>query len=346
MPSLAIVLAFWMQASTLLQQGRTEYLNGHFAAAERLLVDALGQLAQGDNGLRAKALGNLGDVYSEQEEYMKAESAYFQALSLWRQLSDPGDAALMLHNLGMIYSIQERNDEALRFLTQAYRFVQSASPGDPSITAITAQVLNGLGIVHYRRNSNNKAEQFFNQALDIVQTSGVEFNTAGVLNNLGALYLREHKFKQAEDVLNHALKIKEANQGLADPDLIPELNTLGAIFMATGKYLEAEQQYERSLMILQSRRTDFAPAIARALHSLSRTYSKLGRQLESDNALMEAANIARENLNKDSEMARILEDYSRLLKSHGKTEEAAVLRAQLKRARAVADLVVRPHPSL
>ena len=87
----------------------------------------------------------------------------------------------MLHNLGMIYSIQERNDEALRFLTQAYQSVQSASPGDP---AITAEVLNGLGIVHYGRNSNAKAEQFFNQALEVVHTSGVPFNTAGVLNNL------------------------------------------------------------------------------------------------------------------------------------------------------------------
>jgi hypothetical protein len=45
-------------------------------------------------------------------------------------------------------------------------------------------------------------------------------------------------------------------------------------------------------------------------------------------------------------MARILEDYSRFLKNHGKTEEAAILRAQVKRARAAADLVVRPHPSL
>jgi tetratricopeptide (TPR) repeat protein len=343
MPCVAIVLALWVQASALLQQGRAEYLNGHFAAAERLLVDALGQLTQGDNVLRAKALGNLGDVYSDQEEYVKAESAYSQALSLWRQLSDAGNAALMLHNLGMIYSIQNRNDEALRFLTPAYQLVQSASPADP---AVTAQVLNGLGIVYYRRNSNNKAEQFFNRALDVVHTSGVGFNTAGVLNNLGAIYLRQHKFKQAEDVLNQALKIKETNKGLVDPDLIPELNTLGALYTATGKYLEAEQQYERVLMILESRRSDFAPAIARALHSLSRTYSKLGRQLESDNALMEAANIARENLNKDSEMAQILEDYSKLLKNHGRTEEAAILRAQVKRARAVADLVVHPHPSL
>jgi tetratricopeptide (TPR) repeat protein len=343
MPYVAIVLALWTQVPTLLQEGRAEYLNGHFATAERLLVDALAQLSQNDNSLRAKALGNLGDVYSEQEEYLKAEGAYSQALSLWKQLSDPGDAALMLHNLGMIYSIQERNDEALRFLTQAYQSVKSALPADP---AITAQVLNGLGIVHYRRNNNGKAEQFFNRALEVVHTSGVQFNTGGVLNNLGALYLRQHKFKQAEDVLYQALKIKEADKGPANPDLIPELNTLGAIYTATGKYLEAERQYERSLMILESRRTDFAPAIARTLHSLSRTYSKLGRQLESDMALTEAATIARGNLSKDSEMAQIVQDYSKLLKSHGKTEEAALLRAQVKRARAVADLVVRTHPSL
>jgi tetratricopeptide (TPR) repeat protein len=339
----AIVLALWTQAPALLQQGRAEYLAGHFAAAEHLLVDALSQISQNDNRLRAKALGNLGDVYSEQEEYPKAESSYSQALSLWKQLSDPGNAALMMHNLGMIYSIQERNDEALRFLTQAYQSVQSTSPADP---AITAQVLNGLGIFHYRRNNNAKAEQFFSQALEVVQTSGVQFNTAGVLNNLGALYLRQHKFKQAEDVVNQAVKIKEADKGAADPDLIPELNTLGAIYTATGQYLEAERQYERSLMILESRRADFAPAIARTLHSLSRTYAKLGRRLESEMALTEAAAIARQNLNKDSEMAQIVEDYSKLLKSRGKTEEAALLRAQVKRARAIADLVVRTHPSL
>jgi tetratricopeptide (TPR) repeat protein len=343
MPYVAIVLALWTQTPTLLQEGRAEYLAGHFAAAEQLLVDALSQLSQNDNILRAKALGNLGDVYSEQEEYPKAESAYSKAFSLWKQLSEPGNAALMLHNLGMIYSIQERNDEALRLLNQAYQSVQSTSPPDP---AITAQVLNGLGIFHYRRNNNAKAGQFFNQALEVVQTSGVQFNTAGILNNLGALYLRQHKFKQSEDFLNRALKIKEADKGTADPDLIPELNTLGAIYTATGRYLEAERQYERLLMILESRRADFAPAIARTLHSLSRTYSRLGRQLESDMALTEAATTARENLSKDSEMAQIVEDYSKLLKSHGKTEEAALLRAQVKRARAVADLVVRPHPSL
>ena len=123
------------------------------------------------------------------------------------------------------------------------------------------------------------------------------------------------------------------------------MNTLGAIYTAMSKYVEAQQQYERALAYLNPGVPDFAPAMARILHSLSRTYSKLGRQPESDYALTQAANIARDNLSKDSEMARIAEDYSRLLKRQGKTEETANLRAQVKRARATADLIIRTHPS-
>ena len=80
------------------------------------------------------------------------------------------------------------------------------------------------------------------------------------------------------------------------------------------------------------------------LHSLSKAYSKLNRQSESEAALREAAKIAHDNLNKDFEMAQILEDYSRLLQRHGQKHEAASLLAQIKLARASADLVVRAHP--
>jgi tetratricopeptide (TPR) repeat protein len=160
-PYIAIVLAMWMQtdktgpsqASTLVQQGHSEYRNGHFAAAERLFVDALGQLSQSDKRVRAKVLGDLGNVYSEQEEFLKAERAYSASLSLLMELSDSSNSALMLQNLGVLYSLQGRNDEALRFVVQALQLVQSAVPNDPSITA---QVLTGFGIVHYRRNNTRQ----------------------------------------------------------------------------------------------------------------------------------------------------------------------------------------------
>jgi tetratricopeptide (TPR) repeat protein len=347
---LAIVLAFWMQAKSslpsalsLLEQGHAEYRIGHYAEAERSLVDALSRIGETDQQLRAKVLGDLGDVYSEQEEYRKAEAAYTQALSLSKQLVDTNESALMLHNLAMLRSREGKNDDALPFLEKAVRLTKSASPRDPSLEA---QLFNGLGIVYYRANKNSKAEKSFNQALDVVRASGIMFNTAGVLNNLGAVYLHQHKFKQAEEVSKQALQIKEAKSGAFDPDLLPELDTLGAVYAATGRHALAKEQYERALKILEPHRADFAPSIARVLFLLSVTDANLGLRLDSDEALAEAAKIAGENLDKGSEMAQIVEDYSTLLKSRGRTQEAAGLLARVKHARAVSDLVIRVHPEM
>jgi tetratricopeptide (TPR) repeat protein len=345
---LAIVLAFWTQAESslpsvlsLMKQGQAEFRSGHYAEAERSLVDALGRIGETDEQSRAEVLGDLGDVYSEQEDFLKAEAAYTQALSISKRLSDTNESALMLHNLAMLRSRAGKNDDALVLLEKATRLTKSASVSDP---ALQAQLLNGLGIVYYRSNKNSKAEKFFNQALDVIRASSIPFNTAGVLNNLGAVYLHQHKFKQAEDVSNRALQIKEAKSGPVDPDLLSELDTLGAVYTATGRHALAKEQYERALRILEPRRADFAPSIARVLYLLSVADANLGLRTESDEAFAEAAKIAGDNLSKGGEMAQILEDYSRLLKSRGRTREAAGLLAQAKHARAVSDLVVRARP--
>jgi tetratricopeptide (TPR) repeat protein len=324
----------------LLQQGQSEYISGHFAAAEGLFADALSQLPQSDVTLRAKVLADLGNVYTEQEQFSAAERAYSQSLSLSEQLSDSSNSALMLQNLGVLYALQGRNDEALRFVVRARQLAQSAPPSDPNTKA---QVLVGFGIVQYHRNNTRQAEKSFNEALEIVRTSNVPFDTSVLLNNLGAVYLQQHKFKLAEDILKRALQIKEADKSMVDRDLTAELNMLGSVYMATGNFGEAEKQYRRSLKILESRPSDFGPAIARVLHSLSKAYSNLNRQSESETALREAAQIAHDNLNKDFEMTQIVEDYSRLLERHGQKQEAANLLAQVKLARATAGLVVRAH---
>lgn len=325
---------------SLLKQGNAQYRSGHFAEAERSLMDALGRIAETDEPLRAKVLADLGDVYSEQEEFLKAEDAYTQALSLSKRLSDTNESALMLHNLAMCRSREGKNDDALALLEKAARLMKSASARDP---ALEAQLFNGFGIVYYRANKNSKAEKSFNQAMDVARASGIPFNPAVVLNNLGAVYLRQRKFKQAEDAANRALQIKEAESGPFDPGLLAELDTLAATYSATGRHELAKEQYDRALKILEPRRSDFAPSIARLLHLLSVVDTSLGLRADSDEALAEAAKIAGDNLRKDPDMAQILEDYSRLLKSRGRTQEAAGLLAQVRHARAVSDLVVRAH---
>ncbi len=346
--SVMIAIAVWSQSNinatqqadfaTSIRQGHAEYRNGHYSASRKLLLDALAQLSPSDDLRRAATLGDLGDAYASEEEYSKAERAYSDALSIYKQRGDQNQSALMLHNVAMLYSLLGRSDDAFRILNQAQQLVKSASKPEPTITAL---LLNGLGILSYRRGQNGKAEKYFNQVLQMVETSAIQFDTARVLNNLASVYLAQRKLKLAEETFNRALQRKEATAGPTHPDLSVTLNGLGTVNAEMGRYGEAVDHYRRALKILESSAPDFAPNIARILHELSVTYKRSGQKEEAQATLEQSAALARANLEKAPDMATIVDDYAALLKNQGKTKEADELRRQAKQARTVSGLVIR-----
>lgn len=323
-----------------LREGRAEYAAGRFESADKLLAEALKRLPQGDEAERAKILANLGAVYSRLEQFSKAEKAYSESLSIEKRLGDRNNCALMLHNLGMLYSIQGRDDDALRHLQQAQELIKFSPTAD---SQVAAQLLNGIGVIYYRRKNNGKAETYFNQALKTVSSSGIKFDTAGILNNLGAVYVEQHKYRQAEATLQRVLAIREAEVGPSHPDLIPTLNTTAVVYAKTGRFAQAEDLYHRALAILEPQSSSFAPAIAQTLHGLSAIYRRANRTVESDVALEQAARIAQHNLDKEPEMAAIVDEYSEMLRTRGKTKEAEELHGQASRARIIGGLVIKAH---
>jgi tetratricopeptide (TPR) repeat protein len=323
-----------------LRGGRAEYAAGRFDSAEKLLAEALKLLPQGHEAERAQILADLGAVYSRLEQFSKAEKAYSESLSIVKRLGDRNNCALMLHNLGMLYSIQGRDDDALRHLQQAQELIKFSPTAD---RRVAAELLNGIGVIYYRRKNNGKAETYFNQALQMVSSSGIKFDTAGILNNLGAVYVGQHKYRQAEETLQRALAIREADVGPSHPDLIPTLNATAVVYAETGRFAEAEDLYHRALAILEPQSSSFAPAIAQMLHGLSATYRRANRTVESDAALEQAAQIAQHNLDKEPEMAAIVDEYSQMLRARGKTKEAEALHDQASRARTIGGLVIKAH---
>jgi tetratricopeptide (TPR) repeat protein len=346
--SVLIAIVFWGQSNinatpqtdyiTLIEQGRVEHRNGHYSASRKLLLDALAQLSRSDELLRASTLADLGDVYASEEEYSKAERAYSDALSIYKLREDQNQAALMLHNIGMLYSLRGHNDEALRIVNQADKLAKSAPTRDSTITAL---LLNGLGIIQYRRGQNGTAAKYFNQVLQMVEASPIRFDTARVLNNLGSVYFSQRRFKQAEITFTRALQTKEASIGLAHADLCVTLNGLGAVKTEMGKYAEAVDYYRRALKILESSPSDLATSAARILRELSKTYSRSGQKYEAQAALAEAAELARANLERAPDMVAIVEDYAAVLKNQGRTREADELSRLAKQARTVSGLVIR-----
>jgi len=320
----------------LLKQARAEYFAGHFPAAENSLIAALRVLEPGDRRERATVLGELGDVYANEDELPKAERAYGESLAIYKELADRDQNIRFLQRLGGVYSMERRDDDALRLLKQALKLTKNNPAG-------AADVLNTIGVAYYRQGNANKAAKFFNDALRIVSASGIQFDSGGLLNNLGNVYQERHRYAEAEDVLKRALKLIEDEVGPSHPDLTFTLTSLGILYTASGRYTEAENQYQRALTILEQDKLHFDTRIARVLHGLSITYAKAGRKSEAETMLAQAADHARRNLAGHAEMADIVDQYSASLKQQGKSKEAEELRVEARRSRVINGLVIAAH---
>src|SRR6516162_8493233 len=107
--------------SNFMEKGRAEYRAGQFAAAAVSLNSALRALARSDYPERAKTLTALGDVYLSTDELAKADQVYRESLALCEKLDDKKQTAVLLRDIGAVYSLQRRDDEALRVLQKALK---------------------------------------------------------------------------------------------------------------------------------------------------------------------------------------------------------------------------------
>jgi tetratricopeptide (TPR) repeat protein len=325
--------------ATLMNQGGAEYRSGHFAAAEKLYLAALRTLDAANERERAGTLTELGAVYVNEDELAKAERAYEESLVIYKRLAAKNPTVLVLRNLGAAYSLQRRDDEALRVLREALKMTK-----DPEIARkLSVEVLNCLGMVYFRMGKKNKAERFLNQALQIESTSGSPVDNAALLNNLGVVYQSKRDFQRAENLLKQAMKITEAQAGPEHPDMTFSFSALGVLYLNTRRFREAEEQFQRALKILDPNDLALETRIARLLYAVSATYEKAGKKTEAEATLAQAAIIARRHLSNHAAMTTIVDDYSASLKKQGRLKEAEELRVEVKRARVAAGLVISAH---
>jgi tetratricopeptide (TPR) repeat protein len=327
--------------SALIVQAQEEYRVAHFAAAEQLLNQALGLLDPQDQTRRASTLATLGNAYASQERFAEAERAYVEALNIRTRLDDRNGSALVLHDIGMLYSLQQRYDDAARILRQAADRLKSTPVPDPGIEAL---VMNGMGIVEFWQGKNAKAEVAFKAVLKKIADTGVEFDATSVLNNLGNVYVAQKKFMQARELLNRVLEMKEASFGPMHPNLVFTLIALGNVEIEMKEYSSAEDRLQRALGILKAQKENADPSMARVLFALSTCYSKSGQKRQADAALAAAAELARAALKQNPDMRPIVESYAVVLRGQGRTKEAEELQREAKRADAVRGMVLTALP--
>lgn len=323
--------------ASLAQSARDEYARGRFVEAEALLMRALEAVPlQGTQ--RARIFSDVADIQVNLDQFTEAEQNYRQALTMYKRFQDDAGVAMMLRNLGALYSLQGRDGDAREVLDKSLKLARKTHL-DP---VYLGRILNSFGVTYYRQGKIKEAAKFFNEAFQTASADTLQ-NRGDLLNNMGAVYHAMREYGKAEDYLKQALEITESIVGPEHPDTSLSLTPLAILYIDMGKYAEAEEYFLRALRILNAHDPVLDTRIARLLHGLSIVYRRTDRQAEAEETLAHAAILARKNITKNPTMPLILDEYAQALRNTGKTKEAEELRGEIRRAKVEAGLVINAH---
>lgn len=190
------------------------------------------------------ALNNVGECYVYLSEYQSAQTAFEQALVIWREQKDVRNIALAVSNLGVVYGYFDNLEKEKAAYEESLNL--RASIGDKRGQALA---YNNLGFIYEKKGEMPKSIEFYEQALAIRRAIGAQREEAITLRNMANVYRKLGQIPKAIELYHSSLKILQSSN-----DLIWSGRTLGSIgiaYLALGNKAEARKSFQESLLIHQ-----------------------------------------------------------------------------------------------
>jgi tetratricopeptide (TPR) repeat protein len=215
---------------------------------------------------KAMTLNNLGNLYRDIKEFKQAETAFHEALTLYRKLAKDNpaafeaDVAMTLNNLGILYCNMKEFKLAETAYQEALTLYQKLAKDNPAaFEADVAMTLNNLGILYCNMKEFKQAETAFHEALTLYRKlakdnpAAFEADVAMTLNNVGLLYKNINEYKEAESAYQEALtirrKLAKENPAAFEADVATTINNLGNLYVNIKEFKQAETAYQEALTI-------------------------------------------------------------------------------------------------
>jgi tetratricopeptide (TPR) repeat protein len=240
-----------MDLSSLLDEtfGRTK-------EAQPLLEEALRLTREtGNRNLEARALNNLGAVYSEQGRYSDAQTNFERALEIREKAQSPQEVADTRHNLGDTFTRMGQYDKALQQYVTALDLRRSS--GDKRSAALASF---GIGTIFDYQGKYGSAIKSKEEAVNTFrELKQRDISLAELLSGYGNSLSLSGRMADAEAPLNEALKLATElnNVNLAAQTIRYQANRLyyaGDLTRASGLSKQALQAAndgsDRSLVLL------------------------------------------------------------------------------------------------
>jgi CHAT domain-containing protein/Flp pilus assembly protein TadD len=212
-----------------------------------------------DKSLAAATHNNLGNSYyglalndkapNDKVLYAKALESYDIAQRLFQQSKDQKSLATVLSNIGVVYSVQGRNDEALKQFTQALELRQYLGDGQGEAIA-----LNNIGEVRAAKGETVAARANFDQALPLFRAAGDRNGEAVTLGNemvvWNSIGNRPMAIFYGKQAVNLFQELRGAVRGLDNGIQRDYLRTVRRSYELLAELLIAEGRYEQAVQVL------------------------------------------------------------------------------------------------
>jgi tetratricopeptide (TPR) repeat protein len=200
--------------------------------------------------------------------------------------------ATSLNNLGMLYKITDRFEDAEKSLLQALE-LRAKVVG--KVTEDYCVTLNNLGTLYNWHGDYVLAEKYFLESYEISnQLYGKSDPKRSLfLNNLAGLYMDIGKYDLAEEYYLETLQVIKTANGEKQQEYITCLGNLARLYFKKGDYVNAGPMYEKALELRRETVGEKHPSYALALNNTATYYDEIGNYDLAEQYYLQALDIVK-----------------------------------------------------
>ena len=301
----------------LLKLGEIFELVGEWENAQVLDQEAEVLAARlNDVSRQAQAQRALGWLLRKRGSYADAESWLERARLSYQQLDDKAGISHVLSNIGEIYRLQGKYEEARQFYGESLSLAKRIEESRDR-QAARAQALKGAGTVATWQGDYATARKWNEESLAIRREVGDLPGVATLLNNLGIIARFQRDLVSARQMNEESLALfRKMGDRWAVGQL---LNNQACVASDQEEYTEARLLLQESLMI--RRQLGDKAGLALSLNTLADVVLDEGKFTDARPLLDESLSISRE-LGDQTAIAYLIEDYAGLATAEARPEKA------------------------
>ncbi|UJR18233.1 hypothetical protein I4U23_005133 [Adineta vaga] len=219
----------------------------------------------------------LGRVYSDMGENLKALDYYKESLRICRRLHGSNDTSVGTNyiDIGRVYSEMGKYSKALEYYEKGQKIYEKSLSRNHSWLTIN---YNNIGRIYLHMGDESKALQYYQKGLDIIEGSlspnHPELGTS--YNYIGQVHLSMGNYPKALECYERGNKIYEKSLPPNHFWLVTSYSNLGDVYTNMAEYSKALEYYEKSHKIAEESLSPNHSWLATSYDSIGTIYSYKG----------------------------------------------------------------------